>query len=73
MNIEDDDELPIRVTFEEEGGDPYWHYQLAALPNVGDTVVIGAAPKDVRHIVRRICHHVGSASHRIVVIVAQAT
>lgn len=71
MNIEDGDELPIRVAFEEEGGEPYWHYQLAALPHVGNMVIIGAAPKGVRHVVRRIDHHVGGASHRIVIIVAR--
>lgn len=72
MNIEDGDDLPIQVTFQEEDGEPYWHYQLAALPHVGHTVVIGAAPKGVRHIVRSIDHHVGGGSHRIVIIVAQA-
>ena len=73
MNIEDGDELPIQVTFEEPGGEPYWHYRLAALPHVGDTVVIAAAPKGGRHIVRRIDHHVGGASHRIVIVAARAT
>lgn len=72
MNIEDGYDLPIRATFEEEGGTPYWHCNLAALPHVGDTVIIGSAPKGVRHVVRSIDHHVGGASHRIVIIVAQA-
>lgn len=71
MNIEDGDELPIRVTFEDEGGDLYWHYRMAVVPHVGDTVIIGAAPKGIRHVARRIDHHVGGASHRIVVVVAR--
>nr|WP_295468867.1 hypothetical protein [Mesorhizobium sp.] len=73
MNIEDGHDLPLRATFEEEGGTPYWHHHLAALPHVGDTVILGSAPKGIRHVVRRIDHHVGGASHRIVISVAQST
>lgn len=72
MNIEDGYDLPLRVTFEEEGGDPFWHCHLAVLPHVGDTVIIGSAPKGVRHVVRGIHHHVGAASHRIVIAVSRA-
>jgi hypothetical protein len=71
MNIEDGDELPIRVRFEEDGGDPYWYCRLAALPHAGDTVIVDAAPHGVRHIVTRIEHRVGGASHRIVIVVAR--
>ncbi len=70
MNIEDRDDLPIRATFEEEISGAYWHYHLAAVPHIGDTVTIGAAPKGVRHVVKRIDHQVGGASHRIVIVVA---
>lgn len=73
MTIEDGDQLPIRACFEEDGGDPYWYCQLAALPHAGDTVTIDAAPQGVRHIVRRIDHHVGGASHRIVIVVARTS
>lgn len=73
MNIEDGYDLPLRVTLQEEGGTPYWHHHLAVLPHVGDTVIIGSAPKGVSHVVRRIDHLIGGASHRIVIIVAQAT
>lgn len=71
MNIEDGDELPIQVAFEEENDGSYWYCQLAALPAVGDTVIIGSAPKGVRHVVKRTEHHVGGARHRIVIIVAR--
>lgn len=71
MNIEDGDSLPIHVTFEEEDSESYWHCQLAVLPHIGDTIVIGAAPKGVRHIVKRVDHHVGGASHRIVILIAR--
>ncbi len=73
MNMEDGDELPLSVTFEEEGGGSYWYYRVAALPHPGDTVIIGAAPQGTRHVVRRIDHHVGGASHRMVIVVARTT
>ncbi|CAM5291637.1 hypothetical protein ATER59S_00551 [Aquamicrobium terrae] len=73
MTIEDGDELPIHARFEESDGDPYWYCRLAALPHAGDTVTIDAAPQGVRHIVTRIDHHVGGASHRIVIVVARAS
>lgn len=70
MNIDDRDDLPIRATFEEEVSGAYWHCHLAAVPHVGDTVTIGAAPKGVRHVVMRIDHHVGGASHHISIVIA---
>ena len=60
MNIEDGYDLPLRVTFQEEGKTPYWPHHLAALPHVGDTIILGSAPKGIRHVVRRIDHHVGA-------------
>lgn len=68
MNIEDGYDLPLRVTFEEEG-DAYWHCNLAVLPRVGETIFIGSAPKSVKHIVAGIDHHVGAANHRIIIAV----
>lgn len=73
MNVEDGYDLPLRVTFEEEGGDPYWHYNLAVLPHVGDRIILGSAPKGVKHIVCAIDHHVGAASHRIVIAVRRVS
>ncbi|RWN60186.1 hypothetical protein [Mesorhizobium sp.] len=70
MNVEDGDELPIRVTFECLSGD-YWNCQLAVMPHVGDTVVIASAPKGTEHVVHRIIHHVGGANHRIVIKVSR--
>ncbi|RWB95576.1 MAG: hypothetical protein EOQ56_27905 [Mesorhizobium sp.] len=68
MNIEDGDELPLCVTFEEEHDDgDAWHLYLSVLPRVGDQLVLGPARKGLEHKVTRIVHFIGGASHRIIV------
>lgn len=71
MNVEDGDDLPIRVTFEELATGDYWHLDLATLPRVGEDVVIAGAPKGTIHRVRKITHHVGSGWHRVVINVVK--
>lgn len=74
MNIEDGHDLPLRVTFQEEGGTPYWRHHLAALPHVGDTIILGSAPKGESGMSCEGSITMSAApATGIVIIVAQAT